>query len=75
MSAGGTEASRLGAAEDVLLDHEPTDEEILKAVPWLNCSEPGDTGVAEAEWKTLMADDERRDFVCLRTCGVFGEAR
>jgi hypothetical protein len=45
------------------LDHEPTDEEILKAVLGLNFSGPGDSGVAAAEWKTLMADDECSEFV------------
>jgi hypothetical protein len=29
----------------------------------LNISGPGVTGVAAAEWRTLMADDERREFV------------
>ena len=45
------------------LDHEPTDEEILKAVLGLNFSGPGDSGVAAAEWKALMADDECSEFV------------
>jgi len=51
------------------LDHEPTEAEILEAVlgkhgrGGLNCSGPGDTGVAAAEWKALMADDECRGFV------------
>jgi hypothetical protein len=45
------------------LDHEPTDEEIPKAVLGLNFSGPGDSGVAAAEWKALMADDECSEFV------------
>ena len=51
------------------LDHEPTEEEIMAAVlgehgrGGLNISGPGDTGVAAAEWRTLMADDECREFV------------
>jgi hypothetical protein len=59
------------------LDHEPTDEEIPKAVLGLNFSGLGGAQVWQQQSgsEALMADDECSEFVFAYTCVVFGEAR